>query len=358
MCTVIPDLLLLLALLALPAICGGGLYLFFLRHRLHLGSRHRGMRLVAGNLLVLLFFLSLALLAGELYYRIVVDTTEAAALTRTTERWLERHYRRNGWGMRDSVEYRDAIPAGQRRVTFLGDSFTVGLGVADVEDRFVNRVRARRPDWDVHMLADFGWQTGDELANPHLNRPTYQLDCVALVYCLNDAADLNHDLNAYVQSVADSAPRPGYLARHSYLLDQLFWRTVERGIDAGRYHELMIRGYSGPQWAAQVERLRRLRDLVARRGGRLVAVTFPFFNDPWTEYPYAGVHRALAGAWTDLGVPHLDLLGTFASHPPETLVVNPRDAHPNELAHALAADALVPFLDRELAATVYDAPEP
>lgn len=355
----IPDLLLLLALLALPAICGGGLYLFFVRHRLHLGSRHRGLRLVAGNLLVLLLLLSLALLGGELFYRFVVDTTEAAALTRTTQRWLERHYRRNGWGMRDSVEYRDAIPAGGRRVTFLGDSFTVGLGVADVEDRFVNLVRARRPGWDVHMLADFGWQTGDELANPTLQSPSYELDCVALVYCLNDAADLNRDLNAYVQSVADSAPRPGYLARHSYLLDQLFWRTVERKITPARYHELMIRGYGGSPWAAQVDRLRRLRDLVGQRGGRLVAITFPFFNDPWTAYPYADVHRTLDAAWAELGVPHLDLLDTYRDHPPESLVVNPRDTHPNERAHALAANAMLPFLDRELAAPrVYHAPQP
>jgi hypothetical protein len=354
-----PDTLLFAALLALPLLPVAGLYLFFVRHRVHLGSRHHALRLVAGNLLVLLLLLSLALLGGESYYRFVYDTTEAAALTKTTHRWLDRHYRRNGWGMRDGVEYQDPIPAGRRRVTFLGDSFTVGLGVADVEDRFVNLVRARRPDWDVHMLADFGWQTGEALANPNLNRPTYQLDCVALVYCLNDAADLNHDLNAYVQSIADSAPRPGLLIRHSYLLDQLFWRTVERGIDSGRYHELMTRGYGGRPWEAQLARMQRLRDLVHQRGGRLVAITFPFFNDPWPAYPYAEVHRTLDAAWADLGVPHLDLLDTYREYPPHSLSVNPRDTHPNERAHALAADAMLPFLDRELVAPgVYHVPQP
>ncbi len=345
-----PDTLLFAALLALPLLPAAGLYLFFVRHRAHLGSRHRGLRLVAGNLLVLLLLLALALLGGESYYRFVYDTTEAAALTRTTHRWLERHYRRNGWGMRDCVDYQDRIPSGQRRVTFLGDSFTVGLGVADVEDRFVNLVRARRPGWDVHMLADYGWQTGEELANPQLQRAGYELDCVALVYCLNDAADLNDDLNAYVQSVADAAPRPGALVRHSDLLDQLFWRTVERGIDPNRYHELMIHGYGGTPWEGQLARLRRLRDMVHDRGGRLVAITFPFFNDPWPSYPYEGVHRTLDEAWAGLGVPHLDLLTTYRGYPPESLSVNPRDTHPNERAHALAAEALLPFLDRELAA--------
>jgi hypothetical protein len=118
----------------------------------------------------------------------------------------------------------------------------------------------------------------------------------------------------------------------------------------------MIRGYEGRPWERQLDRMQDLRDLVRERNGRLVAVTFPFFNDPWTSYPYAAVHRKLDAAWGALGVHHLDLLETYRGHPPERLVVNPRDTHPNERAHALAAEAMLPLLDRELG--VYDGSSP
>lgn len=340
----------LVALVGLLLFWGACLYLFWGRFRLHRGSGF--LRLIAGNLLILLMLLSLGLLLGEAYFRWFYNTTEAAALTKTTHRWLDRHYSRNNWGMRDDVDYRDQMPPGTRRVTFLGDSFTVGLGVPDVDDRFVNVIRSRRPDWSVHMLADYGWQTGDELANPDLNRASYELGVVLLVYCLNDAADLNDELNDYVRLLADSAPRPGFLVRHSYLLDQLFWRMLLRRLDARQYQVLMMRGYEGRIWETQQARLRSLRDVVHQRGGRLVAVTFPFLDHPWTAYPYAAVHQRLDATWEALGVPHLDLLQTFREHSPTDLVVNGRDAHPNERAHALAADAMLPLLDREFSKTV------
>ena len=49
--------------------------------------------------------------------------------------------------------------------------------------------------------------------------------------------------------------------------------------------------------------------------------------------------------WERLSVPHLDLLDVFEGEPPEDLVVNPYDAHPNEHAHRLAAAAILRFLD-------------
>jgi hypothetical protein len=44
-------------------------------------------------------------------------------------------------------------------------------------------------------------------------------------------------------------------------------------------------------------------------------------------------------------VRHLDLLPVYAERAPASLVVNARDPHPNAAAHALAAKALLPFLD-------------
>ncbi len=65
------------------------------------------------------------------------------------------------------------------------------------------------------------------------------------------------------------------------------------------------------------------------------------------EYGYHPVHEALGSLWTSLGVPHLDLLGVYGDgrFAASELLVNEYDAHPNERAHAVAAEAMEEFLD-------------
>ena len=59
-------------------------------------------------------------------------------------------------------------------------------------------------------------------------------------------------------------------------------------------------------------------------------------------------HDQLDHFWQEQGVPHLDLLATFSNLPPAKLMVNAHDAHPNEFAHALAAEAIDVFLKRQI----------
>jgi hypothetical protein len=140
-----------------------GTYLFFRRYRLHAGRSHRWWRLISGNLIVLLFLASLVVLSAECYFRFWYDQPDSFGLMKTSKRWFERHYQANAAGWRDNVDYVLEVPAGKRRVTFVGDSFTVGHGVRDVDDRFVNLIRKAHHDWDVHCVGLNGWDTGQEL---------------------------------------------------------------------------------------------------------------------------------------------------------------------------------------------------
>ena len=110
-------------------------------------------RLIAGNTLVLCCLVTPVLLAGETYYRFVYDTTDSLAYTRVSERWEMRHWRLNNVGCRDNVPYAPTLTPGKRRISFVGDSFTAGHGISDVEDRFPNLLRRAHPDWEVHVVA-------------------------------------------------------------------------------------------------------------------------------------------------------------------------------------------------------------
>ncbi len=333
---------------ALPFVMGFGLYLFFGKFKQH--RKAGAWRLVTANLLVLLFVLSCVGLGGEVYYRFVYDTTDSFGLTKTTQRWFDRHFVKNAAGVRDSQEYLFEVPPGTRRVTFVGDSFTAGHGVPDVETRFGNVVRHMRPNWDVHVLAHNGMDTGPEIEFlQHFVKLGYELDVVVLVYCLNDISDIVPEWRAVLDRVY-GATDPGFFCKHSYFLNTLYFRFfASTDPDVANYFHFVSRNYEGPVWRQQQARFKLLRDQIEANGGKLVVVTFPFLHALGPGYPYKSIHKRLADNWRALNVPHLDLLTIYGDRRPGEVVVNKYDAHPNEAAHAMAAKAIVAFLDEQMA---------
>ena len=303
-------------------------------------------RLIAGNFLVLVVLLTFVLAAGEIYVRYFYDTTDSFGYTKVSQRWLVRHYQRNKAMFRDNIEYAVTKETGKRRVTFVGDSFTAGHGIANIEDRFSNRLRRLHPDWEVHVLANNGWDTGAERGalESYLSQG-YQFDVVVLVYCLNDINDLQSAFGETVQAMSrELSNRPKFLD-DSYFLDLLYHRIVVARISwIKNYFSTVQEGYRGEIWNQQKQRLGGLRELVKTNGGQLCVVTFPFLNAIGTQYEYRFIHDQLDAFWREQGVPHLDLLPTLEEYRPRQVTVNRFDAHPNEYANELAAAKMNEFL--------------
>lgn len=305
--------------------------------------------LVCGNLLVLLFLVSVLLLPGEIYFRFFYDQTDAFGLCKTTTRWFERHYHKNVAGFRDSINYIPVVEPGRRRVSFIGDSFTAGHGIREVEDRFANRVRALLPEREVHVLAECGWDTGMEMKLLYfLPTDGYELDLVVLVYCLNDVADVIPEWLEITERLYEGPP-PGFFVAHSYLLNTLDARlTMSQEPAIADYYGFIRKGYEGAIWDRQVGRLQSFQQAVTDNGGQLCVVTFPFLHALSSDYEYRDLHQQLDAFWLDQQVPHLDLLDLFADRKPEEVVLSPRDAHPNEFAHSLAAPVIAEFIEAQL----------
>jgi hypothetical protein len=309
-------------------------------------------RLVLGNLLVLAGLLVLLGVGGELYYRFGVDSTDSFGLTRVCQRWFQRHYQFNNFGLRDNVDYAMTRAPGARRVTFLGDSFTAGHGIANVEDRFANRVRAALgPGVEVHALAANGIDSGAEIQNlTAVVQGGYDLDTLVLVYVLNDVSDIVPQWGAILQRIYAESGREPFWVRHSYLINMLYYRLkAARDPDIANYYGFVRGAYEGELWEYQQERLRGLHALCRAKGARLRVVTFPLLNALGPDYAYADVHARLNSFWAGLGVPHLDLMATYEGRRARDLTIGRYDAHPNEEAHALAAEAILRFLEAQQA---------
>jgi hypothetical protein len=304
--------------------------------------------LLLGNSLVLFLLLSLTLLAGELYFRFGYDTTDSLGYIRIAERWVQRHWQVNAAGCRDNVEYQPALIPGRPRITFIGDSFTAGHGIPNVNDRFANRLRQQHPDWDIQVLANVGLDTGREFfLVKRAARLGYQFDQVVLVYCLNDIGDLLPEGGLNAAQLAAGYANHSWILSNSYFINLLYHRyKAARSPDLRSYFPLVRDAYTGPLWEEQKQRLKAFRDLVQANGGRLSVVTFPFLHAlaPGQPYEHQFIHEELDQLWRDLGVPHLDLLPVYRNYTSRQLTVNRYDAHPNEFASQLAAEAIGGFL--------------
>jgi hypothetical protein len=300
--------------------------------------------LAAGNGLLLLTLASLVLLGFETQLRFFYDASDGDNRTRVSRRWFERHWVVNSFDLRDDIDYPLRRRLSRRRISFVGDSFTAGHGVPDVQARYVNLLRARHPDWEVHAFAIPGLETETEaqLLAKALGRG-YELDVVVLAYYLENIGHYVPELVAYFERAARPLPQPlRFLVEHSFAVDTFVYRAQTRlQYGRGYWNDMYGTAYAGPAWEQQQIAFRRFRALVTDHGGSFAALTFP------TLAGVEGRREILAkidAFWAREGVPHLDLLPVFEPHPSRALVANPHDAHPGAFAQRLAADAIERFL--------------
>lgn len=296
----------------------------------------------------LIFFIFI--LSSEIYFRTVYDQTDSYGLLKTTEQWFKRHYHNNRMGVRDDIEYSVKKIPGRPRVVFLGDSFTAGHGVKNVSDRFANQIRKLHPEWEIHTIAANGFDTGEEIrVLGEAFQKGYEADVIVLIYCLNDISDIIPPWKVSVAGVYEKFSKANYLIRESFALNHFYYRLERNSSSEIKgYYEFVRQAYGGEIWEEQKKRLRLFRDVLRFRNTRLLVVTFPFLQEIGPDYSYREAHQFINRFWEELEVPHLDLLPVYELYPPKKLVVNRFDAHPNEFAHSLAAEAIGTLLQKQL----------
>jgi hypothetical protein len=240
-------------------------------------------------------------------------------------------------------------PAGVRRVLSLGDSFAWGAGV-EFEDAYPQRLeralnRRRREAWEVVNLARPGMASVDHAAQLEQEGDAYAPDVVVLGYVLNDSQDA---AAAEAQRAEDwvrhPPPAPGPSALLGLVRSRL-WATAENRRRVDGFLSMYEGGASG--WEAARRSLKGMGAWCRQRGVPLVVVIFPLFGNPLDDgYPFASVHAKVAAAAGEAGAKVVDLLPAYRGLRWDLLVVDGAlDEHPNEIAHRIAAGAILRALD-------------
>lgn len=253
--------------------------------------------------------------------------------------------------------YRDrerttAKPAGVHRVVSLGDSFAWGASV-EFEDAYPQRLerglaRRRGEPWEVVSLALPGMNTVDQAAQLEGEGMAYGPDVVLLGYVLNDSEDAQAAETRRVEDwVRARQARPRWYDRSA------LFRLVGGRLAATAENRRRVAGYrsmfaaDAPGWIASRDALHRMGALCRARGVPFVVAVFPLFGNPLDEgYPFDEVHRTVAQAAAAAGARVLDLLPVYRGLRSDLLVVDGADdEHPNEIAHRIAAGAMLKVLD-------------
>lgn len=252
-------------------------------------------------------------------------------------------------------------PCGHSRIAFLGDSFTYGFGIRDARKTFVGRLKARLGNKRHPRLAVFnggipGSHTDDWVRLYDRVEPLLQPDLVLIVFFLRDgqrAASNVGQLRKIRQELQELSERDP-LFRHSAV-----YRTVRAVLEQRRigqkYLDVIAAGYLGSpeerqEWKrAQLDVL-AIREQASRRGARVAMVVFPILYELHHAYPMRGVVQEIMTFAADHGIPAFSLLEAFMGQDGPSLWIASDDAHPNERGHALAADAMEPFVREQLRA--------
>lgn len=298
--------------------------------------------LIVWNAVLTIYLSFILLFSIESYLRFWVDRTDSFAMTKLSMRWLDRHYHKNNFGARDNLDYKLKPQNGKGRITFVGDSFTAGHGIQNVDERFSNLLRAKLSETEIHIMAANGLESIDELRLlENLVAQGYELDVVCLGYCLNDISYLVPQTETLYSKVDEFNKELGWLAKESYLWNEIQFRLFARNNpEIGDYYNYVLNAYQEKPLKQQKQVLSRIADIIRANGGELVVMTFPFLQRSDTPNNDYMARTQLDYFWKSIGIKHLDLSEALAVEEADKLRVNRYDAHPNELANQLVADTL------------------
>jgi len=228
---------------------------------------------------------------------------------------------------------------GVARIAFVGDSITMGWGVAE-RDTFAHQVTAALVaagrKVDGFNLGVGNYNTLQELTLFRDVGAAMKPDIIVLAYFLNDAEPM------------PEYPARAWLMEHSaawvvltYRLDSLL-RQFGEAPDWKRYYRALYDN-DAAGWAMTRKALAGFAATARDLNAKLIVFNVPELRE-LKPYPFADISAKIQSQVDGLGVPFVDLLPAVQALEPSTLWVTVPDPHPNARAMSAFSKQMVPEL--------------
>jgi len=245
------------------------------------------------------------------------------------------------------------------RILFLGDSFTIGAGIRDHQDRFSEIAEARlnqelagaESPRRVHIF-----NAGKAGSNPRLwdtyfkvVEPVYKPHFVYAIFFLRNGTRLGTSL-AHQKEIIDpirekywNMPLYNLSAMVRFFYNRLAWREYTM-----QFKEILTSSYLGSPderavWREQQQALLGISRACQEKNISFHLVIFPIlFN--LKDYEFHEVEKEIQAFAENHDIPVFPLTPGFLGENDRTLWVASNDQHPNEKGHRIAAETLLPYL--------------
>jgi lysophospholipase L1-like esterase len=252
--------------------------------------------------------------------------------------------RTNSFGFRGPAMDETAAP-GVVRIAFVGDSITLGWGVAEQETfahQVIDRLVRQGRKVEGYNLGVGNYNTAQELAVFRETSARLRPDIIVLSYFINDAE-----------------PMPDYPVQNwlnmnsaawivlSYRIDSLLRQFGERP-DWKKYYRDLYRA-DAQGWKKTQEALKQFASTARELGSALIVFNIPELRE-LKPYPFTDVTDKVRSVVEGEDVTFVDLLPGIETLDPSSLWVTVPDPHPNGRANEAFArqmtEEILPLVDR------------
>jgi hypothetical protein len=233
----------------------------------------------------------------------------------------------------------DKADQGVARIAFVGDSITLGWGVAERETfarQVIDGLAKAGRKVDGYNLGVGNYNTVQELALFRDVGAGLKPDIIVLGYFINDAEPMPD----YTDNSWLSRHSAGWVVL-SYRIDTLL-RTFGEQPDWKHYYR-MLYDPKAPGWIATQKALAGFAAAARELGAALVVFNIPEIRE-LKPYPFDDITAKVRAVVESQGVPFFDLLPTVDTLDPKSLWVTVPDPHPNGTAEIAFAKGMIPRL--------------
>jgi len=253
----------------------------------------------------------------------------------------------NSFGLRDD-EITLKKPINTYRIIMLGDSITMGWGVAQSQlyptqlEKMLSTPQMNNfpssTHYEVLNLGVGNYNTVQEVASLRKKGLQFTPDMILLGYFINDAEPIQK-------------AKVSFLIENSYLYAFLASRlkAVFLGGSKLNYEKYYKSLYKDDQvgWQAAKIALAELVEIGKKQNIPILMFIIPELHDLSDTYPFLDVHNKLVTLGRKLGLTVIDLFPVFHNYSPEKeLWVSASDAHHNGLAQSMIAKGIYNTLIR------------
>jgi len=298
------------------------------------------------NFLLLMGILTVSIIFGEILLRILIaEETSRFGFGPGNLKFNKKYIHLNEEGFRDN-DYPLVKEQNTFRIVGIGDSFTYGSGVKDMNHLYLKQLETmlneETDEYDVMNFGKPGINTKDEIEILKQHALKYEPDMIVVGYVLNDFTDVEKKIKCKTQQ--HTLPFFGFWLRNFsylyYFLETRINKIIERiNIECayGEYLDHIFQSEKNKEY--NFKQFEELSQLSKENDAELIVIIFPMIHDI-QNYNFNEAHNFVKEAGAKYGFKVIDLLPEYQKYEEDKLIVSVYDNHPNELGHEIAARAI------------------